>query len=310
MNGMTEQPSLLNKIKGSTRLLILTGSTAIHSLAIVAHYPLKRLLPSKLSDKIAHQGIFKWAEHWTLVNNLFMNRLPDIKFDIDLPSEVRYDGNYFIIANHQTWVDIVVLQYAFYKRTTFVRFFTKQELAYVPFLGLALYVMDFPYMKRYSKETLAKHPELQGKDIETTKESCSKIKRHPFAILNFLEGTRLTPKKHQLQQSPYQYLLKPKSGGMAFALKALGNDVQQLIDVTVHYPEGAPRFIDFWSGQTKTVVIKGQIRPIPQGFSEGDYENNAAFREKFQAWVNQIWQEKDEELAKLHQQYATNNPQS
>ena len=239
-----------------------------------------------------------------------MNRLPDIKFEIDLPADISYDGRYFIIANHQTWVDIIVLQYAFHKRTTFIRFFTKQELAYIPFLGLALYVMDFPYMKRYSKETLIKHPELQGKDIETTKQSCTQIKRNPFAILNFLEGTRFTPKKHQLQQSQYQYLLKPKSGGMAFALKALGGEIRDLIDVTVFYPEGAPRFIDFWSGKTKTIIVKGQVRRIPEGFSEGDYENDAVFREHFQTWVNQLWQEKDQELAKLHQQNTTNNSQS
>ncbi|MFO1375086.1 MAG: acyltransferase [Agitococcus sp.] len=306
---MTE-PSLLNKIKGSTRLIILTGSTALHSLGIMAHYPLKKLLPTATSDKFVHPAIFKWAENWTRVNNLFMNRLPDIKFEVDLPTEINYDGKYFIIANHQTWVDIIVLQYAFHKRTTFIRFFTKQELAYIPFLGLALYVMDFPYMKRYSKETLNKHPELQGKDIETTKQSCSQIKRNPFAILNFLEGTRITPKKHQLQQSPYQYLLKPKSGGMAFALKALGSEIKELIDVTVYYPEGAPRFIDFWSGKTKTVIIKGKIRAIPEGFSDGDYENDTEFRERFQTWVNELWQEKDEELAKFNQQLPTNKPQS
>lgn len=298
------QASLFNKIKGSSRLLILTGSTAVHSLAIIAHYPLKRLLPVNITNKFIHPSIFNFAEHWTLVNNLFINRLPNIEFDVQLPNDIRYDGKYFIIANHQTWVDIVVLQYAFYRKTTFIRFFTKQELAYIPFLGLALYAMDFPYMKRYSKETLRKHPELTGKDIQTTQQSCQQIKRNPFAILNFLEGTRFTTHKQQQQQSPYQHLLKAKSGGMAFALKSLGSDIQQLIDVTVFYPQGAPSFIEFWSGQTKKVVVKATLRTIPAEFSQGDYENDPVFRENFQKWVNNLWQEKDNLLTQLHEHNA------
>ena len=296
------EPSLFNKIKGSTRLLILSGSTAVHALGIMAHYPFKRFLPKDIHNKYIHPAIFKWAEHWTFVNNLFINRLPNINIDIQLPP-LDYNQNYFMIANHQTWVDIVVLQYTFYKRTTFIRFFTKQELAYIPFLGLALYVMDFPYMKRYSKEKLAKHPELQGKDLETTRISCSKIKQHPFAILNFLEGTRFTQQKHDLQQSPYQYLLKPKSGGAAFALQALGNDISHILDITVFYPEGAPSFIDFWSGKTKNIIIRGELQAIPESFRQGDYENDPICRQEFQAWINTLWQQKDARLAQLHQDY-------
>lgn len=294
---------LPKKLAGSSRLTILSASTIVHSAGIVAHYPLKALLSSRLSDRMVHPAIFKIAENWTAVNNLFINRLPDIKMTIDLPDDIKYDGNYFIVANHQTWVDIVVLQYAFHRRTSFIRFFTKQDLAYIPFLGQALYVMDFPYMKRHSKEKLQKHPHLQGKDLETTRQSCEKIQRNPYAILNFLEGTRFTPEKHQQQTSPYRYLLKPKSGGMAFALKALGPHIRNLVDVTVYYPDGAPRFIDFWSGHTKQVIIKARLREIPAEFTCGDYETDADFRERFQIWVNRLWQEKDHLLAELHHQH-------
>ncbi|PTQ88293.1 acyltransferase [Agitococcus lubricus] len=294
------EPDLPKKIIGSSRLAILIASTVVHSAAIMSQYPLKLVLPKPLYNRFTHPLIFKFAEHWTKVNNLFIEHLPDIELDIQLPEDIRYDGNYFIIANHQTWVDIVVLQYVFYRKTTFIRFFTKQELAYLPFLGQALYVMDFPYMKRYSKELLAKHPHLQGKDLETTRESCAKIQENPYAILNFLEGTRFTSHKHQQQQSPYRHLLKPKSGGMAFALRALGSDIKELVDVTVYYPEGAPRFIDFWSGKTKTIKVSAKLRPIPPEFTQGDYEHDTAFRERFQTWINQLWQEKDTLLATWH----------
>lgn len=302
---MVQPPLLqLDKIKGSLRLLLLSGSTALHALGIMAHYPLKRLLPSSIHDKYIHPAIFKWAEHWTFVNNQSMEHLLHLNMDIQLP-DLAYEQNYFMISNHQTWVDIIILQYAFYKRTTFIRFFTKQELAYIPLLGLALYVMDFPYMKRYSKSTLAKHPKLKGKDLETTRQSCAKIKRHPFAILNFVEGTRFTPQKQQQQHSPYQYLLKPKSGGAAFALQALGSEMQYVLDVTVFYPEGAPSFVEFWSGKTKNVIIRGELHPIPADFHQNDYENNPICRDNFQTWLNTLWTQKDALLAKLHAQFKT-----
>jgi hypothetical protein len=31
----------------------------------------------------------------------------------------------------------------------------------------------------------------------------------------------------------------------------------------------------------------------------GDYENDAAFRERFQAWINALWVEKDAEVGRL-----------
>ena len=43
-----------------------------------------------------------------------------------------------------------------------------------------------------------------------------RISRHPFAILNFPEGTRFTDHKYGWQASPYLNLLKPKSAGVAF----------------------------------------------------------------------------------------------
>lgn len=291
---------LPHTLLGSSRLTLLIGSTVVHAAAIIAHYPFKALLPDAVNRRLIHPAIFTIAENWSRINNLFMNHLPGITFNIDLPDNLRHNDNYFIIANHQTWVDVVVLQYALHRRTSFVRFFTKQELAFIPFLGQALYVMDFPYMKRYSREKLAKYPHLHGKNLETTRQSCEKIQRNPYAILNFLEGTRFTVGKHQLQQSPYRYLLKPKSGGMAFALKALGPQMHNLLDITVHYPDGAPRFIDFWSGRTKNVTVKARLRTIPREFTLGDYENDRLFRERFQLWINALWQEKDQLLTELH----------
>jgi len=42
-------------------------------------------------------------------------------------------------------------------------------------------------------------------------------------------------------------------------------------------------------------------RAIPREFIGGDYQNDAAFRERFQAWMNALWQDKDATLVRLLQ---------
>jgi 1-acyl-sn-glycerol-3-phosphate acyltransferase len=126
-------------------------------------------------------------------------------------------GHYLVLSNHQSWVDILILQKVFNRRIPFMRFFLKQQLIWVPMLGLAWWALDFPFMQRHTKSQLQKRPELAGQDIAATRKACEKFLGKPVSIMIFPEGTRFTPAKHAQQQSPFQHLLKPKSGGMAYA---------------------------------------------------------------------------------------------
>jgi hypothetical protein len=47
------------------------------------------------------------------------------------------------------------------------------------------------------------------------------------------------------------------------------------------------------------VIVDIRSRNIDPGLSEGDYENDAAFRLKVQNWVNQLWTEKDQVIGAL-----------
>jgi 1-acyl-sn-glycerol-3-phosphate acyltransferase len=209
---------------------------------------------------------------------------------------LRYDDWYLVISNHQSWVDIFVLQHVFNKRIPFLKFFLKQELIWVPIIGLAWWALDFPFMKRYSKHQLARHPELRGKDLETTRMACEKFKTTPVSVMNFLEGTRITPTKHQKQNSPYKNLLKPKAGGIGLVLGAMGEQISIMLDVTIIYPQGIPTAWDFFRGQVREIEVIVQKRPIPAEYSNQDYQNDPEFREAFQAWVRELWREKDELL--------------
>lgn len=259
----------------------------------------KVLLPKgALRDRVSAAAAW-FAQHWAVTNSILVQIFMRVEWDLRMDMNVSPKGQYLVCANHQTWNDIFVLMRAFGTRAPFFKFFIKQELIWVPVLGLAWWGLDYPFMKRYSKEVLAKHPELKGKDIETTRKACEAFKNQPALVLNFLEGTRFTPAKHAQQQSPYRHLLKPKAGGFAFAISALGERLHSMLDVTIVYPEGAKGFWDFCAGRVHKVIVDVRQLEVPHEFFSGDYENDPAFRERFQQWIATLWSEKDQRIEQL-----------
>ena len=286
-------------IRGVVFLFLAIINLAFHGTSIFL-LSLFLLIPQKWWQNMLRGMLAKLAENWVLINKHVLFRLlPEIEFEVELQADLQYRHCYVVTANHQSWVDIVILFNFFSLRIPFLKFFLKHELIYVPFLGMACWGLDMPFMKRYSKEYLDKHPEKRGKDLETTRKACEKFKDTPVAVVNFLEGTRFTPQKHAKQQSPYQYLLRPKSGGLAFVLSALGPQMRALLDVTIAYPDGAPTFLEMACGKIRRVKIHVIEREIPQDLFNGDYENDPLFRERFQTWVSDVWQEKDDRLTRM-----------
>jgi 1-acyl-sn-glycerol-3-phosphate acyltransferase len=177
-----------------------------------------------------------------------------------------------------------------------LRFFLKRQLFWVPLLGLAWWALDFPFMGRYTPRQVARNPALAGKDVATTRRACEKFRDIPVAIMNFVEGTRYTPAKHVAQGSPYRHLLKPKSGGVAFVLDAMGQGLHSILDVTIAYPAGRPTMVDLLAGRIAGVRVHLHQRAIPADLLHGDYQADRAFRVRFQQWMNALWAEKDATL--------------
>jgi 1-acyl-sn-glycerol-3-phosphate acyltransferase len=238
------------------------------------------------------------ASNWVATNSLIQNIFSPYKIELTGLDALQRKDWYLVIANHQSWVDILVLQRVLHNRIPFLNFFLKKELLYVPFLGLAWWALDFPFMKRSSKSQLKKNPKLKGKDIETTRKACEKFKTMPVSIVNFVEGTRFTSDKHTLQKSPFKNLLKPKAGGIAFVMQAMGEQINQIVNVTIHYPDGIPTFMDFASGKMKRVQVHVETQSVDDKLI-GDYSGDNQFRVQFQAKLNTLWEQKDAQLEKL-----------
>ncbi|WP_105200348.1 MULTISPECIES: acyltransferase [unclassified Pseudoalteromonas] len=260
-----------------------------------------KLIPIRPWQKAMSALAKTMASCWVAGNSLNQKLITPYKLKVIGLEQLRKKDWYLLVANHQSWVDILVMQRIFRGRIPFLNFFLKKELLYVPFLGLAWWALDFPFMKRTSKSQLKKNPKLRGKDIETTRKACEKFKEMPVSIVNFVEGTRYTDAKHQRQNSPFNHLLKPKAGGIAFVLQAMGEQISKIVNVTIHYPGGIPTFMDFAGGRVKEVVVHVEVRPLDSQLI-GDYSNDNAFRVEFQQHLNALWQEKDSTLKQLTQQ--------
>jgi 1-acyl-sn-glycerol-3-phosphate acyltransferase len=279
--------------------VLIVASTLVHALPLLAIALLKVVLPFAAVRRRCNPLLTGLAESWIGFNGFLIVAFTRTRFVLAERARLQRDGHYLVLANHRSWVDIPVLQKVFNRRIPLLRFFLKSELFWVPLLGLAWWALDFPFMRRYTREQVARRPELAGRDIEATRRACAKFRAIPVAVMNFVEGTRFTPDKHAAQASPYRHLLKPKSGGVAFVLEAMGEGLQAILDVTVVYPGGRPTLLDLFADRVREVRVDVLERPIPRDLATGDYQNDAAFRERFQGWMNALWVDKDATYARL-----------
>ena len=158
-------------------------------------------------------------------------------------------------------------------------------------------------MHRYSREMLEKNPHLKGKDLETTKKACEKFKTMPVSVMNFVEGTRFTPEKHDRQKSPFKHLLRPKAGGTAFVLSALEDQCENILNVAIVYPHGIKTIWEYLCGKLDEVIVRVEQISITEEIL-GDYFSDENFQKQFQEWLNALWVQKDAVIDKILKERA------
>lgn len=296
---------IIRVFKGLLSLSLYALTVIAACFLIILPALAKWLLPAwrercdRLLDRIAAGWIEinGWHQRWLTGTDV------RVKGDLD---KLSRDEWYMLTANHQSWVDIMILVRVLNGRIPYVKFFFKKELLWIPFFGQALWALDFPVMHRHSKAQVAKDPDLAQQDVERTRRACEIFQHTPVTMVNFLEGTRFTPAKHKAQGEIYRHLLRPKAGGVAYALSAMNGQLHYLLDATLYYPEGQPTFWEYACGRVPCVELHLRKLPISDDLI-GDYHGDQAFRARFQDWVNQLWREKDE---RLEQMMRENPPRS
>lgn len=269
----------------------------------------QRLPFLQASGKTADKTIVQIADRWIRVNNFLIDKvLPSRDWRICLPDDLDMTKKYLLVCNHQSWVDTSIIQYISQDRLPLTRFFIKHELIYIPVVGQTFYLLDFPMMKRHSKDKIAKNPALARQDLMEARRACGLLADKSFVLLNYLEGTRFTRQKHAEQASPYRHLLKPKAGGFATALSSLGDKIDGILDMTIVYPDGVPAYEDLWAGKLTRLGV--DIRPVAmdeklfEALSCGRYGDDGDTKAQLHAWLDELWRAKDERIDEMLAQFC------
>lgn len=291
--------ALLGAVRGSLSLILYILNTVFWCILLYVLAAAKAAVPLKSWRRRCSRMLNAIAENWIWVNNQNQRLMAgNTRWEVQGIETLERSEWYLVLANHQSWVDILVLQRIFHRKIPFLKFFIKKELLWFPFLGQAWWAMDFPFVKRYTKSYLQKKPHLKGKDLEITRKACRKFKKMPVSIMNFVEGTRFTNEKHRRQQSPYSHLLKPKAGGIAFVLGSMGEQIHRVLDVTIVYPDGVTSFWALLCGKIREIKVHVRSLPVSPEIL-GDYANDGRFRVGLQSWLNNIWAEKNRYIEEM-----------
>ena len=119
---------LMQLIRGAVATAVLVLNTALWGTLIFLLGLVKLLVPLALVSHALH-GFYKcWCR-----GNYFALKLSGVQFSADIAPQVNAQGWYLLVANHISWLDIIVLTAI--DALPAPKFFLKDELKYVPLIG-------------------------------------------------------------------------------------------------------------------------------------------------------------------------------
>jgi len=284
--------SITGFLRGALGLAFLGINTLFWAVPVYITAVFKLILPFRAARNFFDVILNFLSYTWIYCINWFIGAIKTVEYDVTGLEKLKRNEWYIVVSNHQTMIDIIVLQKIFHGRIPFLKYFMKQELIWVPILGLAWWALDYPFMKRYSSELLKRKPHLRGKDVEATRRACAKFKDRPASIMNFVEGTRFSRAKQAAQKSPYRHLLKPRSGGVSYVLSMMGENMRNLIDVTIVYPNGVEDAWRFFCSRISRILVRIEVLPIDPDL-RGKNPDDQEYRNRFNRWLNDLWKKKD-----------------
>ena len=285
-------------LRGILSFLAVVLNTLFWCIFLLSVAVLKLLVPVEAWKRFCTKIIINIGECWIYCNGLWIKFLhrPDLR--VEGFESLDRSKWYLSVANHQSWADIFVLQDITNRKIPMLKFFMKHVLIWVPVIGLAWWALDMPFLKRYTKEEIERNPNLRGKDVKEMEKSFSRYSRYPVSIFSFAEGTRFTEEKKIAQNSKFNNLLNPKSGGIGLTLTTMPY-IKVLLDFTIHYESSRRSFWDFLCGRMSKANVRVKEIQIPEYLLGKNYEEDIEFREELKSWMENLWSDKDQYLEEL-----------
>jgi 1-acyl-sn-glycerol-3-phosphate acyltransferase len=287
----------MNLLRGTTAFVLICANTLVLCVPLYLMGLLLAVSRGRAYDAV-HRRMDVIIDLWVGANRRIFAILDLARTHLELQGDepLGRDRWYVVISNHQSWSDILILQNSLWGRIPPLKFFTKQQLIWIPLLGVAMWLLGFPYVRRASREQIARNPELLAQDRAATLKACERFRDHPTSVLNFLEGTRFTPAKRAGQAARFDNLLNPKLGGMSYVVAGLEDKIHKVLDVTISYPGGIPTFWELLQGRCRDVAVLIQCRDLPDDLHQSDSD---VARDRLAPWIEALWREKDARLGRL-----------
>jgi len=273
-------------------VLILAATLVLIVPMIVAALA-KFLLPFPAVRRAGSRIVVGIAEFWMSIVVWCFRLAYRTRLVVTGDTDFDRKHSYLLLCNHLSWIDVPALLWAFHGRLPFFRFFLKRSLIWMPLLGIAFWALEYPFIRFRSEKYLERHPEKRGEGLETARRACRKLRNIPSTIVNFPEGAINTRERHQRRRPAYRHLLRAHAGGPSLVISAMGKQLDALLDVTIHYPDGPPSIADFMLDRVACVRVHVRRIAIPPALIGGDYRNDPEFRARFRAWLNDLWHGKD-----------------
>jgi 1-acyl-sn-glycerol-3-phosphate acyltransferase len=149
-NSQSYQDTMMKKFFGWLRaivaILIITVNLVILPVLVIILAFFQKIMPvtslKNILYRTSHQLV---PDIWVAINSFAMKVASSAPWEIIRKGELHRDGCYFLMCNHQSWLDILVLQRVFLGKIPMLKFFMKQNLLWsLPIGGLACYMLDFP----------------------------------------------------------------------------------------------------------------------------------------------------------------------
>ena len=276
----------MHRLVGGFSALVIATATVLVCIPLYVLGVIRLIVPISSFRRVLAYPMDVVIDVWVSSFRWLIRICRLIDIEVELPPQLNDRRDWqVIVCNHQSWVDIVILQVSFRDVAPVLKFFTKHELIWVPFVGLAMWFLGFPYVYRASS---------RGSRLSATKREINEsvLKREgkrfldkPVAVINFVEGTRFTPVKRDSRGSPYENLLQPRRGGLLQTLVVLEDRVETVLNATIRYRGRVPGFWDLLSGQTDGVQLV--VEEISKPSTDQETLTN---------WLNDLWNEKDRQL--------------
>ena len=119
--------SLGGHIRATLILLLHTCNTILWAIPLLAAALVKLLVLNNGARRFIDRLLNRIANNWVWCNNVIMALSRKTRWDVRGLESLLPDQWYLVLANHQSWLDILVLQRVFYRRIPFLKLSSRRN---------------------------------------------------------------------------------------------------------------------------------------------------------------------------------------